>query len=124
MQLISKENSSKFPFPYVLPPGIQREQTIGTITNALQNEQALALNVCNLGDGDARGIYKSLNLDMRQFQNLRMHVHAEDQTFQTQDGDLSVFMRLGTDYEDNYYEYEIPLKFTEEWRTTYRRRSK
>ncbi len=53
-----EENSSKFPFPYVLPPGIRREQTIGTITNALQNEQALAVNVCELPDGDARGIYK------------------------------------------------------------------
>jgi len=109
-----EENSSKFPFPYVLPPGIRREQTIGTITNALQNEQALAVNVCDLPDGEARGIYKILNLDMRQFKDLRMHVHAEDQNFQTEDGDLSIFMRLGTDFEDNYYEYEIPLKFTEE----------
>lgn len=109
-----EENSSKFPFPYVLPPGIQREQTISTIANALQNEQALALNVCGLSDGDARGVYKNLNLDMRQFEQLRMNVHAEDRTFQTDDGDLSIFMRLGSDYEDNYYEYEIPLTFTKE----------
>lgn len=109
-----EENSQKFPFPYVLPPGIQREQTVGTVANALQNEQALAINVCNLADGDARGVYKILNLDMRQFDELRMHVHAEDEDFQTEDGDLSIFMRLGTDFEDNYYEYEIPLKMTEQ----------
>lgn len=109
-----EENSSKFPFPYVLPPGIRREQTIGTVANALQNEQALAVNVCNLPDNQARGIYKNLNLDMRQFEELRMNVHAEDRTFQMEDGDLSIFMRLGTDYEDNYYEYEIPLTFTKE----------
>ncbi len=51
---------------------------------------------------------------MRQFKDLRMNVHAEDPNFQTQDGDLSIFMRLGTDFEDNYYEYEIPLTFTKE----------
>ncbi len=108
-----EENSAKFPFPYVLPPGILREQTIGTITNALQNEQALSLNVCDLQDGDARGVYKILNLDMRTFRELKMNVHAEDQTQQSNAGDLSIFMRLGSDFENNYYEYEIPLTMTD-----------
>jgi cell surface protein SprA len=107
-----EENSAKFPFPYVLPPGISREQTVGTITNALQNEQALSLNICDLQDGDARGVYKIVNLDMRTFKELKMSVHAEDPSQQTKPGDLSIFMRLGSDFEDNYYEYEIPLTMT------------
>jgi cell surface protein SprA len=28
------------------------------------------------------------------------------------DNDLSAFIRLGVDYQDSYYEYEIPLKVT------------
>lgn len=28
------------------------------------------------------------------------------------DGDLAVFIRLGSDYKNNYYEYEVPLKLT------------
>lgn len=106
-----EENSSKFPFPYVLPPGIEREQTIGSISNALQNEQALAINVCELQDGDARGIYKILNMDLRTFNSLKMFVHAESQT-DLNPGELSMFMRIGSDFENNYYEYEIPLTMT------------
>lgn len=106
-----EENSNKFPFPYVLPPGVQRERTIGTIADAQQNEQSLALRVCNLEDGDARGVFKVLNLDMRVYERLRMFVHAESED-DLETGDLTIFMRLGTDFENNYYEYEIPLKMT------------
>ena len=45
-----------------------------------------------------------------------MFAHAnalEQNTTRLQDGDLSVFIRLGSDYKNNYYEYEIPLKLTE-----------
>jgi cell surface protein SprA len=28
------------------------------------------------------------------------------------DGDLSIFVRLGSDYNGNFYEYEVPLKVT------------
>ena len=44
-----------------------------------------------------------------------MYVHAEssgDIESDLQDNDLSVFIRLGTDFNDNYYQYEIPLKVT------------
>ena len=45
-----------------------------------------------------------------------MFVHANAfQPNQTnlEDGQLSVFIRLGSDYKSNFYEYEIPLKLTE-----------
>ncbi len=106
-----EENGSRTPFNYVLPPGIQREQVIGSVTNAQQNERAQSMRVCNLSDGDARGIYKNLNLDMRVYKRLKMWVHAEDITGEIDNnvGDMTLFMRLGSDFKSNYYEYEIPL---------------
>jgi cell surface protein SprA len=43
-----------------------------------------------------------------------MFVHAEQMyaTDQMNDDDLVLFVRLGTDYTNNYYEYELPLKLT------------
>ena len=42
-----------------------------------------------------------------------MDIHAEQiAEFPLQDEDLKVFIRLGTDYSNNYYEYEIPLVLT------------
>ncbi len=74
----------------------------------------MALNICNLVDGDARAAYKTAEFDFRQFKRLKMFVHAE-QAIQSQDlknGDLTVFMRVGSDFTENFYEYEIPLVFT------------
>ena len=108
-----EENSKRTPFNYVLPPGIQREQSLGAFPNVRQNEQSLSLDVCNLSDGDARAIYKILNLDMRVFNRLRMFVHAESME-DIQPGELTMFMRLGSDFEKNYYEYEIPITLSDE----------
>jgi cell surface protein SprA len=112
-----EENSSRKPFNYVLPPGISREQALGVNINALQNEQSLSLGVCDLEDGDARGIYKTANIDMRKFSKLKMFVHAEPNVCNigpepVKDGDLTVFIRLGSDFKNNFYEYEIPLKIS------------
>ena len=106
-----EENSEKLPFNYVIPRGIQREQSLGAFPQILQNEQSLALNVCNLKDGDARAIYRNINFDMRQYEKVKMFVHAEEVIGEQNiaPGDLSFFMRIGSDYEENYYEYEIPL---------------
>lgn len=110
-----EENSSKEPVNYVIPPGIQRQQLVGTITNFLQNEQALQLKVCDLQDGDARAAFKNLNLDIRYYEKLEMFVHAESVIGQQplQDNQLTAFIRLGSDFNSNYYEYEIPLKITQ-----------
>ena len=109
------ENSQKTPFPYVLPPGVRREQAIGTLGNAQQNEQAMSMNICNLKDGDARGAYKIINMDMRVYERIRMFVHAENVASYpntNEDGDLALFVRVGSDFENNYYEYEMPLKMS------------
>lgn len=103
-----EENSSRMPFNYVLPEGIQREQSVG-VFNALQNEQSLFLKVDNLCAGDARGVFKIINLDMRVYDRLKMFVHAEAPNEDVPDEAVTMFLRLGSDLEENYYEYEIPL---------------
>lgn len=104
-----EDNADREPFPYALPDGIQREQSLG-VFNALQNEQALSLRVCNLTDGDSRAIFKNINLDMRFYERLKMFVHAEESDNQEiPPGELSLFLRLGSDFVNNYYEYEVPL---------------
>jgi cell surface protein SprA len=108
-----QENGNKTPVNYVMPPDIQQQQNVQTTNLVLQNEQALQMRVCNLKDGDSRAIFKNVDLDTRMFQNIKMNVHAEKlNEIPLNDGDLSLFFRVGTDYNSNYYEYEVPLKLT------------
>lgn len=107
-----EENGTKQPVPYRLPPGFFRTLDPTNPTNIQQNEQSLALNVCNLEDGDARAVFKTSNFDIRNYKTLRMFIHAEGQSKGLRDGDVTAFIRVGTDLENNYYEYEIPLVIT------------
>lgn len=110
-----EENGNRIPVNYVLPPGIDREQNVQSASLVRLNEQSLSMRVCGLEDGDARAAYKNSNLDVRSYKKLRMFVHAEAAPGSTEplnDNDITVFVRLGTDLTDNYYEYEIPLKVT------------
>ena len=115
-----EENGRRLPVPYVIPPGISQEQVVGTTAVTKMNEQSLQMTVQNLVDGDARAIYKTADFDLRQYKYLKMFVHAEkvNEDDILDDQDLTVFMRLGTDFTENYYEYEIPLKITP-WYTAY-----
>ena len=109
-----EENGTRTPFGYVLPPGIQREQSNqSAFPDILQNEQSLSMEICNLKEDRARGIYKIINLDMRIYKQLKMFVHAESQE-DLDPGDLAVFIRMGSDFENNYYEYEIPLTMSKD----------
>lgn len=109
-----EENANKKPVNYVLPPGFDREIDPSNPQIRQLNEQSMVLKVTNLEDGDARAAYKNTSLDMRQYKKLKMEIHAEelidDPTLE--DGDLTVFVRLGSDYVNNFYEYEVPLKLT------------
>src|SRR5690606_6327299 len=110
-----EENSGRTPIPYVIPPGVDRQQAAVASGASIQlNEQALSLQVCELEDGDARAVYKGVGVDMRQFGRLRMFIHAESMVNQVplRDGDVKAIIRLGSDFTDNYYEYQIPLKIT------------
>jgi cell surface protein SprA len=109
-----EENGQRQPVPYVLPPGIEREIDLGTTTLQQRNEQSLSLRTFHLKDGDARAVYKTANLDVRQYRRLRMFAHAESagEMDELRDGDLTVFIRLGSDFTNNYYEYEVPMEVT------------
>lgn len=110
-----QENGSREPVPYCLPPGIEREQWYSTSSNYTRlNEQALSLDISNLASGDARAVYRNSQYDMRYYGKLKMFVHAEQkhELDNLNDDDLVLFVRLGSDYTSNYYEYEVPLKLT------------
>lgn len=108
-----EENNEKIPIGYQIPPGIQREIDPSQPQQRQMNEQSLTLDVCNLQDGDARAAYKNVQFDVRTYKKLKMYVHAEEVTANTlRDKDATLFVRLGTDFVDNYYEYELPLYLT------------
>jgi cell surface protein SprA len=110
-----EENGSKAPFNYAIPLGIQRQAVPGSpIPNQLQNEQSLQVVVDSLQDGDSRAAFKAVSLDLRFYERVKMWVHAEARgavlaSGSGSVGDARVFLRFGTDFTSNYYEYELPL---------------
>jgi cell surface protein SprA len=110
-----EEHSDRLPFRYDIPLGVQREQiTSSTYQDVYQNEQSLSLKFDHLEDGCVRQVFKSLDLDLRVFKNIEMFVHAEerdmnDPALQIPDEAVKLFIRFGSDFKDNYYEYEVPL---------------
>lgn len=110
-----EENGDREPVNYVLPPGISRVLDPSQPQLRQDNEQALCIKVTDLNTGDARAIYKNINIDLRQYNRLQMFTHANapvNDVTGLEDGEVSVFIRLGSDYKNNFYEYEIPLKLT------------
>lgn len=105
-----EKNGQRKPIIYAVPPGIQREIDFSSPNSIQQNEQSISLLTCNLKDGDARGVFKTTNVDLRQYGKLRMFVHAEGANLKNDE--LVAFFRFGTDLTNNYYEYEIPLQVT------------
>ena len=117
------ENENRIPINYVLPPDIQREQINNNNTIVRQNEQSMTLRICDLQPMDYRAVFKNVNVDIRQYKNLKMFLHAEsivgqkplpgEGTAEDYDRRMVAFVRLGTDFLDNYYQVEIPLKPTD-----------
>ena len=110
-----EEHGDRRPVNYVLPPGVTRIIDPSQPQLRQDNEQALALNVNNLGSKESRAVYKKSNLDIRQYERIQLFIHAEapeiDVT-QLGNNDMSLFVRFGSDYKSNYYEYEVPLTVT------------
>lgn len=110
-----EENAGSYPVNYVLPPGIDRIVDPGQSTSTLLNEQAMQVTVSDLEPHDALAVYKNSGLDMRQYETIQLFVHGEalpDNATSLVSGELSLFVRLGSDYKDNYYEYEVPIQLT------------
>jgi cell surface protein SprA len=91
----------------------------GRVQNA--REQSLVIRVENLGPGQQRAIFKTQNtgLDLLKYSNLRMFVHAHGQLGDGRDlaslpleesrTKAKLFVRLGSNETNDYYEYEQPL---------------
>lgn len=110
-----EENASREPVNYVLPPGVTRISDPGQSQIVQLNEQSMSLKVTGLQAGDARAVYRNTQHDLRNYKRMQMWVHAEsliDDVTNLRSGDLSVFIRLGSDVKNNFYEYEIPLTLT------------
>jgi cell surface protein SprA len=96
--------------PYVLPPGITRDRDNTSTVERRLNEQSLRVCVEDLQAKDARAVFKNVPLDLVQFERIKMFLHADSED--ALDGEITAFLRLGTDYTDNYYEIEVPLIIT------------
>ncbi len=110
-----EENAGRQPVNYVLPPGVTRIADSGQSQIVQLNEQSMSLKVMDLKAGDARAVYRNTQQDLRNYSRMQMWVHAEsliDDISDLRSGDLSVFLRLGSDVKNNYYEYEVPLTLT------------
>lgn len=121
----TQDNYSRTPIPYVTPPGVQREQFYVNNSIVNQNEQSLSMRVYpiannqnpdGLAPGDSRGAFKNFVVDMRQYKKLRMFIHAEaleQSTRRLRDNEMVAFIRFGSDFTENYYQVEVPLKLTD-----------
>lgn len=108
-----EENDKRVPVNYVLPPGVTRVQDQSQPQLTELNEQAMELKVLDLADGDARAVFKNVTYDIRQYKRMQMFIHAEAiPGIPLNNHELTLFVRLGTDYTNNYYEYEVPLALT------------
>ncbi|MEM9000685.1 MAG: cell surface protein SprA [Bacteroidota bacterium] len=110
-----EENEQRTPIPYVLPPGVVREQLNNNNTIIRQNEQSLSFVVENLESEDSRGVFKNVNIDIRQYERIKMFMHAEkiaDGDYGDDDTPLVGFLRIGTDFSENFYQIELPLQLT------------
>ncbi|HSZ26533.1 MAG TPA: cell surface protein SprA, partial [Cytophagaceae bacterium] len=108
----NSQSGSSNSSPYVLPPGMIRDQDPVSTTQRSLNEQSLRLTVNNLLNMDARAAYKNVTFNLLNYGRLDMFLHAETPDPNTKDGDMNAFLRIGTDFTQNYYEIEVPLYFS------------
>jgi cell surface protein SprA len=101
-----KGNAEK---PAYVPP-LARDRDITSTVQRRLNEQSVQMCVNSLEDGDARAIYKNVTFDFFNYGRIKMFISAHGNGLQ--DNQLTAFLRLGTDFDQNYYEIELPLKIT------------
>ena len=121
-----QENSQRTPIHYTTPPGVVRvQEAVGNGQIINQNEQSLSLRASGDGlePGDSRAVFKNVNVDMRQYNKLKMFLHAESLplnasgTIPLDNYQMVAFIRFGNDFTNNFYQVEIPLKVTAEGAT-------
>ena len=103
---------------YEPPAGaiVSRQRTAQGVQQQ-NREQALLMNVNKLEPGQQRGVFKTFQqgLDLLKYSNLRMYTHVHGRSNDPQEKqeireNLRMFVRLGGNETDDYYEYVQPLK--------------
>jgi len=95
--------------PYVTP--LKRDRDNTSTTQRRLNEQSVQMCVTDLQDGDGRAIYKNSSFDFFNYGRVKMFLSAYGPNVQS--GELTAFLRLGTDFDQNYYEVELPLQIVD-----------
>ncbi len=110
-----EENFTRKPIGYRLVKGVKQQVLSSSLgSNLRQNEKSIVLNFCNLQPGCEVAINKLAGVKLNLYKRLQMFTHLEPRDANTiKDGDLAVFIKLGKDLENNYYEYSMPLKVTQ-----------
>ena len=105
-----EENSRDTPFNYVTPPNVKQEELFNTFSALRQDEKSLELDFRELEVDCEISINKLANINLTFYDRLQLFTHLHEKDVSLEDGDVSLFVRLGDDSEANYYEYRIPLK--------------
>lgn len=106
---VEENGSGNLEKPPYIPP-LKRDRDVTSTQQRRLNEQAVQLCVTDLQDGDARAIYKNVTMDFFNYGRIKMFLSAYGPNLQ--DNQLHAFLKMGSDFDQNYYEIEIPLKIT------------
>lgn len=109
------QDGTRQPINYVSPPETHRLIRSAGAGSTLADEQALSLRTQRLEAGQEQSVYRAVQYDLRPYRRLQLWAHAEALALQPtplEDGDIELFLRLGTDYQSHYYEYSLPLSHT------------
>ena len=101
----NEENAARYAVPVgALVPRIRNAQG----EERQGREQSLSMRVTSFRDRDERALSKTYDqrLDLTKYERLRMFVHGEG--FQREDS-MRVFVRLGANETEDYYEIEQPI---------------
>lgn len=108
------ENTTRRPFNYLIPEGIKQEIVTSTFGNNFQqDENSMVLKFEDMGYTCQVAVNKLARLNLTQYKKLQMFVHAEEKDQPLDFGDLSIFVKIGKDLQNNYYEYEMPLEISD-----------
>lgn len=95
-------------YPYAVPPGFVRDVNYSTQARMEFNEQSMSLEVDKLRAKESRGVFKNTQLDLNMYKRIKMFVHMHKSENSINVDSAGMFLRIGTDIKNNYYEIEIP----------------
>lgn len=96
--------------PGYVPP-LARDYDVTSVTQRRLNEQSVQLCVNGLTPGDGRAIYKNVTMDLFNYKRIRMFISVHGTTLKSSQKIIG-FLRIGTDWDQNYYEIQLPLTIT------------